>query len=99
MNIELKQANITDFAADLVVVNLFQGVTAPGGATGAVDRALSGAISHVIATGDFQGKSGETIVLYSRGAMPAPRVLVVGLGEAGKFDLQGDNEQIGRAHV
>jgi len=89
MNIELKQANITDFAADLVVVNLFQGVTAPGGATGAVDRALSGAISHVIATGDFQGKSGETIVLYSRGAMPAPRVLVVGLGEAGKFDLQG----------
>jgi leucyl aminopeptidase len=89
MDIQLKQANITDFAADLVVVNLFQGVTAPGGATGAVDRALSGAISDVIATGDFQGKPGETLVLYTRGAMSAPRVLVVGLGEAGKFDLQG----------
>lgn len=89
MEIQLKQGNVVDVEADLVVVNLFQGVTAPGGATGAVDRALAGAISDVISRGDFLGKAGETLVLYSRGALPAPRVLVVGLGEAGKFDLQG----------
>jgi leucyl aminopeptidase len=88
VEINLKQGNITEIAADLVVVNLFQGVTAPGGATGAVDRALGGAISAVIAAGDFTGKSGETLVLYTRDAIPAPRVLVVGLGEAGKFDLR-----------
>jgi len=88
VKIELQQGDIGQSAADLIVVNLFQGVTAPGGATGAVDRALGGAISDVIAAGDFAGKSGETLVLYTRGALPAPRVLVVGLGEAGKFDLQ-----------
>ncbi len=88
MNIQLKQTNITEVAADLVIVNLFQGVTAPGGATGAADRALGGAISDVIAGGDFTGKSGETLVLYTRGALPAARVLVVGLGEAAKFDLR-----------
>ena len=88
MNIQLKQGNITEFAADLIIVNLFQGVTAPGGATGAVDRALHGAISDVIATGDFTGKSGETLVLYTRGTIRAGRVLVVGLGEAAKFDLR-----------
>ncbi len=60
----------------------------PGGATGAVERALTGAIGDVIAAGDFAGKSGETLVLYTRGAIPAPRVLVVGLGEAGKFNGQ-----------
>ncbi len=87
MNIQLTQANITEVVADLVVVNLFQGVTQPGGATGAVDRALGGAISDVIAAGDFTGKSGETLVLYTRGAIPAPRVLVVGLGESAKFNL------------
>ncbi len=87
MNIQLKQTNITEVAADLVIVNLFQGVTAPGGATGAADRALGGAISDVIAGGDFTGKSGETLVLYTRGALPAARVLVVGLGESAKFDL------------
>ena len=88
MDIQLKQGNITDVAADLIVVNLFQGVTHPGGATGAVDRALHGAISDVIAAGDFVGKSGETLVLYTRGAIPAGRVLVVGLGDAAQFDLR-----------
>ena len=89
MHIQLKQGNIADEATDLIVVNLFQGVTHPGGATGAVDRALGGAISDVIAAGDFTGKSGETLVLYTRGGtIPAGRVLVVGLGEAAKFDLR-----------
>ena len=94
MNIQLKQGNITDEATDLIVVNLFQGVTHPGGATGAVDRALGGAISDVIAAGDFIGKSGETLVLYTRGGtIPAGRVLVVGLGEAAKFDLRAARER------
>lgn len=88
MEIFLTQGNITEITADLVIVNLFQGVTTPGGATGAVDRALGGAIREVIAVGDFTGKSGETLVLYSRGAIPAPRVLVMGLGEAARFDLR-----------
>jgi leucyl aminopeptidase len=89
MDIQLKQGDIVHEAADLVIVNLFQGVTHPGGATGAMDRALGGAISDVIAAGDFAGKSGETLVLYTRGAIPAGRVLVVGLGDAAKFDLRG----------
>ncbi len=88
MKITVWKGSITEVIADLIVVNLFQGVTAPGGATGAVDQALGGAISEVIAAGDFSGKSGETLVLYTRGALPAPRVLVVGLGEAAKFDLR-----------
>ncbi|PKO21044.1 MAG: hypothetical protein CVU38_16885 [Chloroflexi bacterium HGW-Chloroflexi-1] len=78
---------MTAEVADLTVVNLFQGVTEPGGATGAVDKALDGAIRDVIAAGDFTGKAGETALLYTRGALPAARVLVVGLGEQEKFNL------------
>ena len=75
MDIQVKQGDIAQAAADLVIVNLFQGVTRPGGATGAVDRALGGAISDVIAAGDFAGKSGETLVLYTpRGDPREPRV-------------------------
>ena len=40
MNVLAAQGNILEHDADLVVVNLFDGVTAPEGATGAVDRAL-----------------------------------------------------------
>ncbi|NOZ27436.1 MAG: leucyl aminopeptidase [Chloroflexi bacterium] len=87
MEIRVQQGNIAQQAADLLVVNLFEGVTQPGGATGAVDKALEGAISEVIAAGDFKGERDSSVVLYTRGAIPAPRVLVVGLGPAEKFDL------------
>ncbi len=89
VDIVVKQGNIAQEPAELIVVNLFQGVTLPGGATGAVNGALGGMIRDVLGTGDFTGKAGETIVLYTRGAIPAPRVLIVGLGDAARFDLQG----------
>jgi leucyl aminopeptidase len=74
---------------ELIVVNLFEGVETPGGATGAVDQAMDGAIREAIASGDFQGKKGETALFYPRGAIPASRVLVVGLGPQGEFTLEG----------
>ncbi len=86
MLIDIKQGNILDIEADLMIVNLFEGVKAPGGATGAVDKALGGAISQLIELGDCSGKLGETTLLYTHGALPTPRVLVVGLGEATSFD-------------
>ena len=89
MNVNVIQGDIQSSDADTVIVNLFEGVTTPGGATGAVDKALSGAISDLIAGGDLKGKAGEVAVLYPRGAIPARRVLVVGLGKAEAFDLEG----------
>lgn len=89
MEITIRQGNIAETAADLIIVNLFQGVLAPGGATGAIDIALGGMIRDALAMKDFVGKAGETLLLYTRGAIPAPRVLIVGLGEATQFDLKG----------
>jgi len=79
---------IQEQESELVVVNLFEGVESPGGATKAVDTALNGRISQVIASGDFKGKKGELLILYSGGALPAKRVLVVGLGSQEKFGLE-----------
>ncbi len=87
--VTVTQGNIAQQPTDCVVVNLFEGVTTPGGATGAIDQALDGAISNLIASGDFTGKMGTTALLYTNGKLPAARVLVVGLGKAEKFDLRG----------
>jgi leucyl aminopeptidase len=89
MNITVEQGNLTASPADTIIVNLFEGVTTPAGATGAVDQALGGAISDLIAGGDFSGKSGEVAVLYPRGAINARRVIIAGLGERSSFDLEG----------
>ena len=89
MNLYDEQGELTACSAETLIVNLFEGVTNPGGATGAVDRALDGAISNLIAGGDFSGKAGEVAVLYPRGAINARRVLVAGLGKQDDFDLEG----------
>lgn len=89
MKVAVAQGSIQAYEADTVVVNLFKGVTSPAGATGAIDKALDGAISELIDQGDLSGRAGECAVLYPRGAIPAKRVLVVGLGKSEKFNLEG----------
>jgi len=95
MKVIIDQGEIQSASTDAIVVNLFQGVTQPRGATGAVDQALNGAISELISTGDFTGKPGEMATLYSRGAIAAQRVLVVGLGESQKFNQEAIREASG----
>ena len=95
MQIEIKQGNIVETEADLVIVNLFEGVTTPGGATGAVDKALEGQIRELIALGDCSGELGKTTLIYTLGKLPAPRALVVGLGKA--EDFNGKNARIAAA--
>lgn len=88
MKLNLVQGGIQESAADTIIVNLFENVMTPGGATGAVDKALDGAISDLIAGGDFTGNAGKVSVLYPRGAISARRVLIAGLGKRDEFDLE-----------
>ena len=96
MDIKVVVGDITEVAVDAIVVNLFQGVEAPGGATGAVDMALDGAISDLIAGRRDHRQEGQHAVIHTLGKMPAKRVVVAGLGKADNFtvntirDVAGD---------
>lgn len=92
MELTVQHGFIQQADADAIVVNLFDGVRSPGGATGAVDQALGGAISELIADGDFTGELAQIAVLYSRGAIPVRRVIIVGLGDSSDFDLEAIRE-------
>jgi leucyl aminopeptidase len=48
---------------------------------------MGGAISQLIEAGDIRGKSGEFTLLHSLGKIPAPRVVVAGLGKSPEFSL------------
>ena len=87
MKISVVQGSIADQKTDAIILNLLEGVTEPMGATGAVDKALEGAIRDLIAGGDFTGKLNSTAVLYPRGQLAPQRVLVVGLGKAETLTL------------
>lgn len=87
MEVRVAGGDIVQAEADAIIVNLFEGVTSPGGGTGAVDAALDGAISKLIAQGDIRGKSGEVTVVHTFGKIRAPRVYVAGLGKQKDFDI------------
>lgn len=97
MEIRVRAQDILAYEGDALIVNLFEGVKEPAGATGAVDRALGGLITRVIHQGEVKGKSGETLLLHTRGRLKADRVLVVGLGKREAFGLEAVRSVSGEA--
>ncbi len=89
MEISVELKAIREVASELLVVSLFEGATSLEGAAGVVDKALGGAIGELLKAGDITGKADQTAVLYTRGAIPAKRVLIVGLGEQNKLSADG----------
>jgi len=87
MRVTVESGDITKSDAPCIVVNLFEGISAPGGGTGAVDHALAGAISSLISSGDIRGKWGELTLVHTFGKLPSPRVLVAGLGKSSDFTV------------
>lgn len=89
MNITVVCKQIQAQSVDAIVVNLCEDVSLNSGASAAVDTALgssdgipgSGALSRIIALGDFRGRLNEVALIYGNGLIPATRVIVVGLGK------------------
>lgn len=87
MQLTTVHQSITEVAADAIIVNLFEGVTHPGGATGAVDKATGGMIRRLIEIGAFKGKKGECATLHFPAGLPQRCVIIVGLGPSAEFSL------------
>ena len=97
MQIEVVTGAIQAQTSQAIIVSVFKGSEKLGGATAAVDNALGGQIRALIESGDFRGERNEIVVLYPRGAIPAQRVIVVGLGKREKFTLDVIRQVAGSA--
>ncbi|GAB3734744.1 leucyl aminopeptidase [Luteimonas pelagia] len=81
---------------DCVVVGAFaDGTLTP--AAQAIDAASGGRLKALAAREDLSGRTGRTLVLHDLEGVKAPRVLVVGLGEAGKFGVPQYLKAVGDA--
>lgn len=87
MKVKVRSGSIINIKCDLLVVNVFEGLKVPGGATAVVDKKLSGAIVDLIKSGEISGKLGEVNLIHTQGKLPARQVLVVGLGKSVEFEL------------
>ena len=90
MELRIQQGSVVDVDTPLLVVNLFEGMTEPGGATAAVDAALGGQIRRLIADGEITGEAATVTVIHNPGqqGLKAQRVAVVGLGKQAEFELE-----------
>jgi leucyl aminopeptidase len=87
LEIKVIVGDITKIEADAIVVNLFEGLEQPGGATAAVDKALDGTISSLISRGQIKGKFGEVNIVHTFGKLPARMVAIAGLGKRQDFNV------------
>jgi leucyl aminopeptidase len=87
LEIKVIAGDIAQIEADAIVVNLFEGVEQPGGATAAVDKALDGAISSLISRGEIKGKFGEVSIVHTFGKLPAGIAAIAGLGKRQDFNV------------
>jgi leucyl aminopeptidase len=92
--------NPVETETDLLVLPLVQiedAKRALAGRSAALDRALGGRLSSLIASRDFRGKADEKLLLYPGPALPAKRLLLVGLGEETKLDAEALRRAAGHA--
>ena len=96
LEFSLNQTAPASATVDCIVVGAFaDGSLTP--AAQALDAASSGRIRALLERGDVSGKTGKSALLHDLAGVAAPRVLVVGLGEAGKFGVPQYLKAVGDA--
>jgi leucyl aminopeptidase len=95
MDLSLEAREPVAARADVLVLGRYAGQERPSAEVVAVDRALGGLLTKVLATEKFEGKPGQLSYLHTGGKIPAERVLVVGLGPRRRG--RGDAEPVRRA--
>jgi len=59
-----------------------------------IDKAAAGALRRALASGDLAGKAGSTLLLHRVAGIAAERVLLLRLGERGKYDIAAFREAL-----
>jgi len=73
-------------ASGCIIVGIYEGGK-QGQAANDIDAASKGALKKLVRQGDISGKHGTSLLLMAVPGIRAQRVLVVGLGKIGKFDV------------
>jgi leucyl aminopeptidase len=97
MELALETRSPSEARADVLVLGQYGEGARPAPEIATLDRALGGLLSRVLKTEKFEGKPGQISYFHTAGAVPAERVLVVGLGPLRRGARGRDAEPIRRA--
>jgi leucyl aminopeptidase len=66
-------------------------------ASDTVDKASNGQLRQVIKSGDMDGKTGQTLMLYNPQGLPCKRILLVGCGKEKEFTMTAYRQAVSKA--
>ena len=87
ISVTAKKADLKTLKVDLLCVGIFDNIKTLDEPAKSIDKKIGNAIAQVIKLGDFKGKINSTAVVYTNGKIPAKRILLVGLGDQNKADI------------
>jgi len=87
VEVRAKRIELEIYQTKLLAVGLFSDGKGLDSICRRLDKKLDGAISKLVELGDFKAKPKTTAVVYGDGRIGAERVLLVGLGEKRKADI------------
>ncbi|QIL21811.1 leucyl aminopeptidase [Thermomonas sp. HDW16] len=96
LEFSLNQTAPASASVDCVVIGAFADCSLTPAAA-AIDTASGGKLKALIERGDVEGKTGKTALLHDLPGITAPRVLVIGLGDAAKFGVPQYIKAVGDA--
>jgi leucyl aminopeptidase len=97
MELALETRNPWEARAEVLVVGQHGEGARPSPEITRLDRGLGGLLSRVLKSEKFEGKPGQISYFHTGGAVPAERVLVVGLGPVRRGARARDAEPVRRA--
>lgn len=96
LEFDLNHDELATLKADCIVVGAFADKSLNAAGT-ALDSASKGRLKALLERGDASGKAGKTALVHDLDGVTAPRVLVVGLGDAAKLDVPQYLKVVGAA--
>ncbi|MFH1858326.1 MAG: leucyl aminopeptidase [Candidatus Omnitrophota bacterium] len=97
MEISVKIGKGPSQKTEALVAGFFEGTRKVDGYLKALDRALSGKIQALFASGDAKGKVGEISLIRTDDLISSPRLFLVGLGKREKFKAEVLRQAAGSA--
>jgi leucyl aminopeptidase len=88
VKIFVKKGKLVDTKSQAIILPLFEENKKLSGTPLEIDKISDGLISEVINNGDFEAKSSQISVIYTRGSLPAQRIALVGMGKHKEFNLE-----------
>ncbi|MCH7599739.1 MAG: hypothetical protein IH973_08285, partial [Myxococcales bacterium] len=91
MQIKVSTGTPREAKVDLLAVPVFKidSKKKLPGSLASLDKSTGGSLSLVVSQGDFRGTQGESQIIYPAKPGNAKRILLLGMGEVEKFDVDG----------